>query len=256
MHTRESIWKDLENLNLFPEDTVLIHSSLKAIGPVEGGGEGLLQALIDYFSPSGLLLFPTHTWAQISPQRPVFHAATEPSCVGMLSNLALAHPQGVRSLHPTHSIKAFGREAPDYTAGEEKCTTPCPESGCWGKLIGRKAKILLAGCSPTRNTFLHCVEEICQVPDRLEKDPFPCVVIAPDGTQYPIWFRRHFSTKGGISEHYGKAMPYFLSHGAARKGLLGSAETYAAGAAEMFSLLEPLLRQDPQLFCDERPMPR
>lgn len=99
-------------------------------------------------------------------------------------------------------------------------------------------------------------EEICQVPDRLEKDPFPCVVIAPDGTQYPIWFRRHFSTKGGISEHYGKAMPYFLSHGAARKGLLGSAETYAAGAAEMFSLLEPLLRQDPQLFCDERPMPR
>lgn len=255
MHTRQSLWEDLEKLGLLPTDTVLIHSSLKAVGPVEGRGEGLLQALIDYFSPEGLLLFPTHTWAQIGPKRPVFHAATEPSCVGALSNLALTHPQGVRSLHPTHSVKAFGRDAAAYVAGEEKSATPCPRSGCWGRLIDRQAKILLMGCPAARNTFLHAVEEDCGIPDRLALEPFHCVSIGMDGTQYPILFHPHFSSHGDVSQHYGKAMPWFISHGAARQGKVGDAVTYAAGAAEMHRLLCPALAQDPQLFSDERPMP-
>ena len=34
MHTRESLQQDLRNMGILPEDTLLIHSSLKSIGEV------------------------------------------------------------------------------------------------------------------------------------------------------------------------------------------------------------------------------
>lgn len=67
MHTRQSLWKNLDELGLSPTDTVLIHSSLKAVGPVEEKEKACCRQLSDYFSPEGLLLFPTHTWPKSAP---------------------------------------------------------------------------------------------------------------------------------------------------------------------------------------------
>ena len=55
--TKDSLIKDIQRMGIGPEDTVLIHSSMKAIGPVEGGAEAVIDALMDYFAP-GLLCFP------------------------------------------------------------------------------------------------------------------------------------------------------------------------------------------------------
>lgn len=246
MHTRESIWQDLKTIGILPSDTVLIHSSLKAVGEMEGRGEGLLQALIDYFVPGGgLLIFPAHSWATVTKERPVFLAEKEPACVGTLPNLALRHPDAVRSLHPTHSVVAFGKDAAAYVAGEERCNTPCPPMGCWCRLIYRKAKILLLGSPAAANTFLHAVEEMCHVPERLDPVGFPCVVIAPDGTQYPRIQHPHINH---ISVYYDLLMPWLMENGAAFTGKVGDALTYVQDAAEVFRLTAQRLSEDPDLF--------
>ena len=54
-----------------PRDrVVLVHTSLRLIGEVEGGAQGLLDALIDYFTErGGLLCVPTHTWNNLGEDR-------------------------------------------------------------------------------------------------------------------------------------------------------------------------------------------
>ena len=134
MVTKESLLHDIADMGINPKGSLLIHSSLKSVGPVEGGADALLDAWSEYMR-GGLLIFPTHTWRQIGKETLTFDSRILPSCVGILPEIFRRRPGVIRSLHPTHSVAALGKDAEDYTAGEELRTTPCPREGCWGKLL-------------------------------------------------------------------------------------------------------------------------
>lgn len=110
MHTKESLKKQLAAMGLTGEETILIHSSMKAIGETQKGADTVLDALMEFFE-KGLLLLPTHTWKTINAENPVFDVDNEPACVGILPNLFLKRPGVIRSLHPTH-IKETTRTTP------------------------------------------------------------------------------------------------------------------------------------------------
>ena len=88
MYTKEQLKKQVENMGLTGEETILIHSSMKSIGEVEGGADTVLDAWIEYFG-HGLLLLPTHTWKNINADSPVYNPKETPSCVGLLTNMFL-----------------------------------------------------------------------------------------------------------------------------------------------------------------------
>ena len=58
MVTRRQIGEDLKRLGVRRGDAVMMHSSLSALGPVEGGAETVVDALLDAVGPSGTLLVP------------------------------------------------------------------------------------------------------------------------------------------------------------------------------------------------------
>ena len=64
MFTEKDILDQLEKMNAPRGGVILMHSSLRSVGEVEGGGEGLLDAMVEYFtSEGGLFCVPTHTGA-------------------------------------------------------------------------------------------------------------------------------------------------------------------------------------------------
>ena len=66
MITKNEILKQLECFSYVRGKVVTVHTSLKAVGTIEGGGDTLLDALIEYFTADGgLLCIPTHTWDRI-----------------------------------------------------------------------------------------------------------------------------------------------------------------------------------------------
>ena len=73
----------------------------------------------------------------------VYDPNTEEGCVGIIPNVFSKREGVVRSLHPTHSMAVWGKDAAEYIKGEENCTTPCPPGGCWDRLRDINAKILL-----------------------------------------------------------------------------------------------------------------
>ena len=56
MHTKNSLIADIKKAGINSTGTLLIHSSMKAIGEVEGGADTVLDAFILYMK-DGLLLF-------------------------------------------------------------------------------------------------------------------------------------------------------------------------------------------------------
>lgn len=255
MHTKETLLRDIGGMGINPQGTLLIHSSMKAIGPVEGGADAVLDAWSAYMK-EGLLIFPTHTWRQIGKETLTFDSRALPSCVGILPELFRRRPGVVRSLHPTHSVAVLGKGAAEFTAGEENRTTPCPRDGCWGKLLDRDAEILFLGCTLRSNTFLHGVEEWEGIPDRLAPNIQPITVIGPQGEEYHVDMHRHNCLAcDDVSENYIKMEPVFAKCGAIRYGRFGDAKCVVGSARKMWEATVRLLKKEPNLFVTADPVP-
>ena len=254
MYTKSDMKNALTMMQINPRGTLLIHSSMKAIGPVEGGADTVLDACIEYMQ-DGLLIFPTHTWSENNLPDNIYNPLTEPSCVGILTNLFLQREGVVRSLHPTHSVAAIGKDAAAYVAGEEHTNTPCPRNGCWGKLYDCHAQIMFMGSPPKRNTYIHGVEEWNKIPNRLAATPQPIKIVMPDGQLRDYALYGHDSPIPDISNNYGKLLPALLAQGIARKGYIGDAESYVCDAVGMGDLTSQFLQRNPDLFLDNEPIP-
>ncbi len=251
----EELHAQLRKMGFLPSDTVMVHSSLRAIGPVAGGAMGLIDALRTYFS-KGLLLIPTHTWANVNPEHPDYDASSTEPCIGTLPRIAAFHPDGVRSLHPTHSVAAFGERAAEYVKGEELFHTPAPPEGCWGRLYQENAKILLAGVSQNRNTYLHAVEEMIGVPDRLGAEPY--LIHGRNGRGFcwenPMHPHR-CSRSGDVSQFYPRYLPAFEKYGAVRIGQFGSARAEICSARKCAAVLREIWkRAEGEIGVGEEPL--
>lgn len=254
MYTRSDLIRHIAEIGILSNDTLLVHSSMKAIGPVEGGAETVLDAFIEYLE-DGLLIFPTHSWSKINAENNLFDPATEPSCVGLLTNLFMKRPGVFRSWHPTHSVAALGKDAVSYLAGEERWDVPCSRQGCWGRLIDQRAKILFLGCSLKSNTILHGVEEWNQIPNRLMEEAEMLKILTPDGRIIDRPMRGHRSPVGDVSQNYAKMEAPLLYTGIARKGKIGDATGILCDAAEMAALTSSFLKRNPDLFINDLPVP-
>jgi aminoglycoside 3-N-acetyltransferase len=247
VHTFASLVEDLARLGIRTDDRLLVHSSMKAIGPVDGGADTVLDALQRAVA-RGLLLLPTHTWQEWNNRDAIFDPRTEPSCVGILGELFRKRPDVIRSLHPTHSIAGIGAEAEAFLADEERTRTPCPRHGCWGRLYDIRARILFLGAPLRTNTFLHSVEEWHEIPDRLATRATLFRIRLADGSLLDCPQFRHHSSQGDVSRHYAKAESELLARGIAREGRIGDARAVLCDAREMADLVGEHLRRDPHYF--------
>lgn len=254
MHTKEQLIEHISSIGIEPNDRVLIHSSMKAIGSVEGGVDTVLDAFMKYLS-DGLLIFPTHTWQEWNNKDHLFNPETEPSCVGILSEHFRKRKGVIRSWHPTHSVAAMGKEAAEYVKGEEKTHTPCPRNGCWGRLYDIRAKILFLGAPLKTNTYLHSVEEWYDVPDRIAEAATHYHIQVPGLELINCYQNRHHSSLGDVSRYYGKFEEIFMESGIARKGMIGSARSICCDAKDMADLVGKHLERFPELFNDSNPPP-
>ena len=255
MHSKQSLLEQIKVLGIKPQDTLLIHSSMKAIGEVDGGADTVLDAFSEYLAP-GLLVLPTHTWRQINAEYNVFDVVNEPSCVGILTNLFRQRPGVVRSWHPTHSVAALGADALEFISGEENMDSPCPRNGCWGKLYDRRAKILFLGANINRNTIIHGVEEWANIPNRVSSWYQDLKIRTPDGRMIHRPMRRHESPIPDVSKNYGKLEAPLFAKNIATRGKIGDAESILVEVVPMVDLTMEFLRRNPDLFLDNEPIPQ
>ena len=171
--TYSDILKAAQELGIQPTDSLIIHSSMKSLGYVEGGPDTVIDAFLEAVK-DGTLLFPTlcqNDWKHVYEN----WRMDAPSDVGLLTNVFRKRPNALRSNQATHSVAAIGKDAVWFTqthgiTGKRAGNlgdTPFAEDSPWEKMHEKNTKILLLGVDPRKCTMRHYAE-YCFVNDSLK----------------------------------------------------------------------------------------
>ena len=163
--TREDIRQAARALGLVRGDTVLIHSSFKSFGYVEGGAEAVIGGFRDAIGEDGTLVFPTlcqQDWEHVYEN---WHLDA-PSDVGYLTNYFRKLPGAKRSDQATHSVAAQGPKAEYLTCTHGQTgkrygvygDTPFAADSPWEKMYDMGAKVVFLGVGIRYCTFRHYAE--------------------------------------------------------------------------------------------------
>lgn len=237
MLKKSDILKQLEVFKNALGKPVTVHTSLKAIGEIEGGGQTLLDSLIEFFTADGgLLCVPTHTWDSF-----IYDMRKNDSCIGVLPRLAAADTRGTRTVHPSHSMAVFGdkKRVEEFVSNEWEVDTPTNPKGCYGKLYDEGGYILLIGVGQEKNTYIHCVEEMLGVTKRYTTDKLEFTVINKDNSvvkRHQYWFRS--DEIPDVSKNFGKFEVPFRYFDAITDGKIGNASVQLTDCVKIKETLE------------------
>ena len=150
---RKELMRDLRRLGVTPGMDLMVHSSLAAIGFVEGGAETVVDALLQAVGKRGTLLAPSFNHRAAT----VFNPLTTPTTNGAIPDALWRRPEAVRSMHPTHAVAAIGPRASDYCHRHLEAGIWAPDSPI-GHLVHGGGYILALGTTHDTSTAYHVAE--------------------------------------------------------------------------------------------------
>jgi aminoglycoside 3-N-acetyltransferase len=162
---KAEITADLTALGLVPGDTVMMHSSLKSLGYVEGGAMAVLEAVFAAISPGGTLVVPTYylpggtIHATCKMPDYIFDPRVHGSNLGKLPDTFLKFPGVQRSIHPTHSVSAVGPQAAYVVGDHHRAPSVFGTGSPWDRCVELNAKVLGLGITMGPVTFYHLLED-------------------------------------------------------------------------------------------------
>ena len=246
----ERLVNDLKALGIKEGDVLMVHSSLKSMGHVEGGAETVIAALRAVLGEEGTLMLPALTYATSCADL-YFSNLSTPSCVGAITE-AFRKTEGVRrSNHPTHSVCVIGKYRDAMCEGWEEDDTPIGPHSPFRKLADYKGKILLLGCPFARNTFMHGMEEIAGVPYVLGNYR-TFTLVDENGESHTVKNRAHFfhRPEGDLIQRYDRA-PDVLSEDEFSLGKVHGADSLLLDAYALREKSVQKMKEDPFYFIDD-----
>ena len=155
---KADILAGLKKLGIKKGNRIIVHSSLASLGKVKGGPEAVIDALKAAVGRSGLLMMPSFNHGDAVRNPPYyFDMKKTPSKNGLIADAFWRLPGVKRSVDPSHSFAAWGKNAEQYLAGHRLTSTMGPGSPL--ELLERAVgKVLLLGTGYDPNTFRHVVE--------------------------------------------------------------------------------------------------
>ena len=251
LFTIEELKSSLLRLGLVPGDAVYVHTSLKSIGAIEGGPNGLIEAFLKALGPDGTLAVPCHSLSFTGLGLAPYDPKNSHGTTGAFPEAVRKYPGAARSAHPSHSSAAVGARAGTLTEGHQ-LTNPLGFDSPLHRLYRRGGKVLLLGVGHTANTSLHLAESLAGMPyTRLSYDstwgePYMVddggAVVSVPQEQYP-----------GCSDHFDVMDELFTNKGITRYGLVGNAVCQLMEMNEMVDCTVEILREKPDFLLCYRP---
>jgi len=239
---KDEIARGLRALGVRADMGLMVHSSLRSFGHVEGGPMAVIEALMEVVTAGGTLLLPTFN--HDVPFRPggpgFFDPLATPTMNGAIPDLFWRMPGVHRSLDPTHPYAAWGRHARRYVEGHHRTLTMGPQSPL-GLLHADGGYGLLLGVSYASNTFHHVVETTLGVPC-LGRRTEAYLIHLPDGRRVHgrTWGWRSRLCPLTDENRYGAVM---RARELDRVGMIGDCRATLFALQDCFGVVAEVLRQ-------------
>lgn len=245
---KHEIAAGLHRLGVAAGDVLMVHSSLKSFGKVDGGADTVIDALLESVTEEGILAMPAFTDCESGSPNPPYDPAVSPveKWVGIVPETFRRRNGVKRSIHPTHSVCACGKRAEEFLHSETPYDTFAEDSP-WGKLLRYDGKILFLGESIGGNTFLHAAE--AWFAGYLDKT-FAEVALPGGGRKQVLVTNYPGGCRGGWYK-LGRNAAYFRKLkqlGIVRETVVGQAVLTMFHARELADAMRGLLAEDPALL--------
>ena len=271
--TSARIARDLGKLPLHEKGVLLVHSSLKSLGFVEGGAQAVVDALVSgLVEAQGItVMLPAYSidgtmYATLKSGR-AFDVRTTPSNLGALPEAFRRHPKARRSVHPTHSFAAIGPLAEFLTSEHHMEPKSFGPRSPMGKMLKKPAQLLGIGTTLGTVTFYHCLEDM---------EDFPLHVYAPDGPfDVPCTTASGIEIIRSLNAHQPGELParridhpqggaavraLYTSRMEERAGLtwhrIGEAPSWLIDAAAFYREIKTLMSHDVTIYASEAQIAR
>ena len=182
VHSRRELARDFTQLGIEPGDTVMVHASVRAVGPIAGGPDQIPLALKDALTDGGTLVMyagcppgyddvgrghlrPLEERHVIDKQPP-FDAATVRAARdhGALVEFFRSYPGSLVNDHVARFV-VWGRHA-QYLISKQPWNYAFGKDSALERFVELDGKILLIGCDHDNVTFLHYAEHIVDIPGK------------------------------------------------------------------------------------------
>jgi aminoglycoside N3'-acetyltransferase len=234
--SRAEVVDQLHQLGVGEGGVLLLHTSFRAVRPVEGGPVGLIAALRGALGPDGTLVMPSWSGDDDHPFDPI--TTPTPPSLGVVADTFLRLPGVLRSDH-FHAFAAAGPEAARVTSDPLPLPPHIPESPV-GRVHDLDGQVLLLGVGHDADTTLHLAELLAGVPYRV---PSYCTVLQ-DGR--PV--RIDYGENDHCCERFGFADEWLRARGLQAEGRVGHAHARLARARDIVEVTLERLARDPLLF--------
>jgi aminoglycoside N3'-acetyltransferase len=234
--SRAEVVAQLRGLGVEDGGVLLVHTSFRAVRPVERGPIGLIEALRDALGPTGTLVMPSWSGDDDDPFDPLTTPA--PPSLGIVADTFWRLPGVLRSNH-SHAFAAAGPEAARITSDPLPLPPHIPESPV-GRVRDLDGQVLLLGVGHDADTTLHLAELLAGVPYRV---PSYCTVLQ-DGR--PV--RMNYEENDHCCQRFAFADEWLRARGLQSEGRVGHAHARLARARDIVEVTLERLARDPLLF--------
>jgi aminoglycoside 3-N-acetyltransferase len=182
MYSRSELADGFRQLGVAPGDVVMLHASIRAVGPIAGGPDQIHLALEDALTPAGTLVmyascpqfYDEVGRGNLTPEEerevleklPAFDARTARAQRdnGALVELFRTYPGTMANAHVARFV-ARGRHAERLFA-EQPWSYAFGRGSALDRFVELDGRILMLGSDHDTVTFLHYAEHIVDIPDK------------------------------------------------------------------------------------------
>ena len=270
--TYDRLVADFRALGLEPGDTVLVHSSLKSLGYIENGPRTVIKALYQSVSPNGTIVFPAYylpvgtIYETCKIKGYIFDPRVHGTNLGRLPEEFLRFPGVERSLHPTHSVAALGRNARYLTEAHHLAPSTFGKGSPWDRLIEIGGKVAGIGIPMAPGGLYHPLEDHMMdafpLPVRMKETHFlRCrdwsgeIIQVPVVPLDPEFLPRRIDHKsrGDLRDYFWRE---FTRAGLLRVGQVGEARTWLMRAQDFFNHLIHLAHEGITIYSTPEELSR
>lgn len=234
--SRSGVVGQLRALGVREGGVLLVHTSFRAVRPVEGGPRGLIEALRAALGHHGTLVMPSWT----GDDENLFDAASTPASadLGVVADTFWRTPGVERSSHP-FAFAAAGPRAAEITSGPLPLPPHIPESPV-GRVHELDGQVLLLGVNHDADTTLHLAELMAGVPYRQQK----FITVMQDGRAVRI----EYGENDHCAQRFTLADGWLRERGLQSEGRVGYADARLISARDVVAVALEHLADDPLVF--------